>query len=265
LYAKTHGKYSEEDLNIELTHVPPNSLSDKSALFAVKCVRMVFDTATMWNLGSITKEKILNRAIFLETIAAIPGMVAAIIRHFRSLRNMARDGGMLNMFLEEANNERMHLLTFIRMKEPGYLFRAAVVGAQFGFGTFFLAAYMISPKWCHRFVGYIEEEACHTYTTILDEMADAPAGSELAAWKDEAAPKIAKAYWHLGERGTVHDVMMAVRADEAEHRDVNHAVSGVPEDTVNPLYDPRVKLDTMLKRYVEDIMDKEATKQASTA
>jgi hypothetical protein len=34
----------------------------------------------MWNVGSVTKSKILHRAIFLETIAAIPGMVAAIIR-----------------------------------------------------------------------------------------------------------------------------------------------------------------------------------------
>jgi len=217
--------------------------------------------ATLWNVGSVTKDKILNRAIFLETIAAIPGMVAAIIRHFRSLRNMARDGGMLNMFLEEANNERMHLLTFIRMKEPGYLFRAAVIGAQFGFGSFFLTAYMINPTWCHRFIGYIEEEACHTYTKILDEMDKAPAGSELAQWKIDGAPKIAKGYWHLGEHGTIYDVMRAIRADEAEHRDVNHAVSGVPDDTINPLYDPRVKLDRMLKTYVNDIMEKEASKQ----
>lgn len=64
------------------------------------------------------------------------------------------------MFLEEANNERMHLLTFVRMKDPGTIIRAAVVGAQFGFGFFFLTAYIISPAWCHRFVGYIEEEAC---------------------------------------------------------------------------------------------------------
>jgi len=231
---------------------------DKSALFAVKCVRFVFDAGTLWNVGSITKSKVLNRAIFLETIAAIPGMVAAIIRHFRSLRNMSRDGGMLNMFLEEANNERMHLLTFIKMKEPGYLFRAAVIGAQFGFGSFFLAAYMIQPAWCHRFVGYVEEEACHTYTKILKEMDNAEAGSELAMWKLEDAPKIAKGYWHLGEHGTVYDVMKAVRADEAEHRDVNHAVSGVATDMVNPLFDPRDKLDLMMKKYVNDIMRKGA-------
>ncbi|KAL7440563.1 hypothetical protein ACHAXH_009115 [Discostella pseudostelligera] len=177
MFAKTHGKYTEEELNIQLKHLEPTTFSDKTALFAVKCVRLVFDTATMWNVGSITKNKILNRAIFLETIAAIPGMVAAIIRHFRSLRNMSRDGGMLNMFLEEANNERMHLLTFIKMKQPGYAFRAAVIGAQFGFGSSFLAAYMINPAWCHRFVGYIEEEACHTYTKILREMDNAETGS----------------------------------------------------------------------------------------
>lgn len=262
MYTKTHGGYSAKDLDIELTHVAPVSFSDRTALFAVKCVRFGFDTATLWNVGSVTKEKILNRAIFLETIAAIPGMVAAIIRHFRSLRNMARDGGMLNMFLEEANNERMHLLTFIRMKEPGYLFRTAVVGAQFGFGSFFLTAYIINPNWCHRFIGYIEEEACSTYTKILIEMDQAPASSELAKWKADAAPRIAIGYWHLGEEGTVYDVMKAVRADEAEHRDVNHAVSGIPDDTVNPLYDPRVKLDKMMRKYVNDIMTKTDSKLA---
>lgn len=264
MFTKTHGGYTAADLNIEVTHVPPVTFSDKTALFAVKCVRVGFDTATLWNFGSVTKNKILYRAIFLETIAAIPGMVAAIIRHFRSLRNMARDGGMLNMFLEEANNERMHLLTFIRMKEPGTLFRAAVVGAQVGFGSFFITAYMLNPTWSHRFIGYIEEEACSTYTKILDEMDKAEPGSELDVWKNEDAPKIAKGYWRLGEHGTVYDVMQAVRADEAEHRDVNHSVSGVPDGTVNPLYDPRVKLDKMMKKYINDIMEKNSDKEVGS-
>jgi hypothetical protein len=177
---------------------------------------------------------------------------------------MSHDGGMLNMFLKEANNERMHLPTFIRMKEPGTAFRAAVIGAQFGFGTFFLTTYMINPAWCHRFVGYVKEEACHTYNRILREMEDAPQGSKPAKWKDEEAPKIAKGYWALGEEGTVYDVMKAVRADEAEHRDVNHAVSGVLDNMINPLYDPRQKMDVMLKKYVEDMMEKEANKHVES-
>lgn len=85
----------------------------------------------------------------------VPGMTASIIRHFKSLRRMERDGGLINMFLEEATNERMHLLTFVTMRDSSLLFRASVIGAQFGFGTGFLFAYLISPKFCHRFVGYM--------------------------------------------------------------------------------------------------------------
>ena len=31
----------------------------------------------------------------------------------------------------------------------------------------FFIAYMISPRFCHRFVGYLEEEAVKTYTYCL--------------------------------------------------------------------------------------------------
>ena len=82
----------------------------------------------------------------------------------------------------------------------------------------FLTAYILSPKFCHRLVGYVEEEACSTYTKIIKAIETAPEGSELAAWRTEKPPKIAAAYWKLGTEGTVLDLMKAVRADEAEHR-----------------------------------------------
>ena len=251
-----HGYYTPEELDVKLTHVEPSGFQDKLAYNAVKAVRVLFDTATGWRNDNITTTNILRRVIFLETIAAVPGMSAAIIRHFKSLRSMERDGGMLQMLLEEANNERMHLLTFVRMREPGYLFRAAVIGGQFGFGSMFILAYMMSPKFCHRFVGYVEEEACSTYTKIIKAIANAPDGSDLAAWRTEEAPPIAKSYWKLGEHGTVLDLMYAVRADEAEHRDVNHLLSGMKEGQINPLYDPQAKLDAMLLKYVKDMMSK---------
>ena len=264
MFVKTHGNYTPEQLNIQMTHREPENTLDKVALAAVKATRLMFDTATGWNRGEITTEKILNRAIFLETVAAIPGMVAAIIRHFSSLRNMKRDGGMLNMFLEEANNERMHLLTFIKLKEPGPIFRASVIGGQIGFGSAFFLSYVASPAFCHRFVGYIEEEACHTYTKIIAAIEEAPEGSDLAGWKTERAPKIARSYWKLGEKGTVLDMIYAVRADEAEHRDVNHAVSG-HTDEMNPVYNPEEKLNKMLKRYVSDVMGKNDNKTIGAA
>ena len=60
----------------------------------------------------------------------------------------------------------MHLLTFLRLKKPGPIFRFMVLLSQgVMFNAFFLT-YLISPKTCHRFVGYIEEEAVHTYTKV---------------------------------------------------------------------------------------------------
>ena len=60
----------------------------------------------------------------------------------------------------------MHLLTFLKLKKPGPIFRFMVLVSQgVMFNAFFLT-YLISPKTCHRFVGYIEEEAVHTYTTV---------------------------------------------------------------------------------------------------
>jgi len=251
---KSHGFYTAEELDVKLTHLEPVGIRDKLAYNAVKVVRFFFDNATGWKNDTITIPNILNRVIYLETVAAVPGMVAAIVRHFKSLRTMERDGGMLQMFLEEANNERMHLLTFVSMRDPSRLFRAAVIGGQFGFGLAFLTAYLISPSFCHRFVGYIEEEACSTYTKIIEAIEHAPDGSELANWKYDRAPKIAISYWKLGEEGTVLDLIKAVRADEAEHRDVNHLVCGMKEGQVNPLFDPQAKLDQMLLKYVNDVM-----------
>lgn len=256
-YDLNHHQWKKEELDIQITHFQPETISDKLALTATKLVRFGFDTATGWN-SEITQQKVLQRVIFLETIAAVPGMTAAIIRHFSSLRQMERDGGLINMFLEEATNERMHLLTFVTMKDPSYLFRAAVIGSQFAFGTGFLLAYIISPNFCHRFVGYVEEEACSTYTKIIDAIEKAPEGSDLAAWRTEKAPNLAIAYWHLGEDGTVLDVMKAVRADEAEHRDVNHSVVGMQSGEVNPRYDPPSKLDQALNTYVRDMMTRNA-------
>jgi hypothetical protein len=37
------------------------------------------------------------------------------------------------------------------------------------FNVYFLA-YLFSPKFCHRLVGFLEEEAVHTYTVLLNQI-----------------------------------------------------------------------------------------------
>jgi len=256
MFGKQRGVYTSDELDIKLTHVPPKTLVDKMAFGAVKVVRFLFDTVSLWNFGEITQAKVMRRVIFLETVAAIPGFVAAMVRHFRSLRLMTRDGGMLNMFLDEANNERMHLLSFVKMRDPGIPFRVMVMVSQTVVGVGFFVLYHLSPAFCHRFVGYIEEEACSTYTKIIKTIEDAPEGAEMAKWRTQLAPAIGRAYWHLGGEGTVLDMMYAIRADEAEHRDVNHVCSGMKEGQLNPLYNPQEKFDQMLLKYVKQMMER---------
>ena len=164
--------------------------------------------------------------------------------------------GARNLISTQAENEKMHLLAFIKMYQPGTMFRLAVIGGQCVFATFFGTMYVINPTYCHRLVGYVEEEACSTYTKIIGGIEAAPEGSELAAWRTQIAPAIGRAYWHLGEEGTVLDLMLAIRADEANHRDVNHLAAGMKPGQINPFFDPEAKLDKMLLKYAHDILDK---------
>lgn len=216
----------EEVQQVRQTHVEPNSLSDKMAFNTVKLLRNAFDIISGYKIGALTENKVLNRAIFLETVAGVPGMAAGMIRHLRSLRTMKRDHGWIPTLLEEAENERMHLMTFIKIKQPGYLFRASVILTQAIFMPAYMIGYLISPKFCHKFVGYLEEQAVKTYTDIVAAIDD----GRLGKWQTQKAPLIGQDYWQLGPEGTMRDLILAIRADEANHRDVNHIFSGMHQD-----------------------------------
>lgn len=141
-------------------------------------------------------------------------MVAAVLRHLRSLRKMKRDGGYVHLLLEEAENERMHLLTFMKVAQPGWFFRMMVLGAQGIFFNGFFLSYLLSPKYCHRFVGKLEEEAVFTYSSAIQEIEE----GRLPEWEKMPAPRIAIDYWRLKEDAKMLDVLYAVRSDEAGHR-----------------------------------------------
>lgn len=141
-------------------------------------------------------------------------MVASVLRHLRSLRLLKRDGGYIHLLLEEAENERMHLMTFMKVGEPSLFFRLCVLGAQGIFTNLFFLCYMLSPKYCHRFVGKLEEEACLTYTLAIQEVE----AGRLPEWENMPAPRIAIDYWRLKEDAKMLDVLYAVRSDEAGHR-----------------------------------------------
>lgn len=110
----------------------------------------------------------------------MPGMVGGMLRHLNSLRRMKRDQGWIETLLEESYNERMHLLTFMKMCEPGRFMKLMIIGAQGVFFNSLFIAYLLSPRVVHRFVGYLEEEAVHTYTRALHEIDE----GHLPKWSD---------------------------------------------------------------------------------
>ena len=156
-----------------------------------------------------------HRAIVLETVAAVPGMVGATIQHLTSLRRMVDDEGWIRTLMEEAENERMHLMTFVEIAQPTVFERLVVMFAQWIFYVGFFILYLISSRMAHRVVGYFEEEAVISYTLYLQEIDEGRS-------PNVAAPYIAKHYWRLPADATLRDVVLLVRADEAHHRDINH-------------------------------------------
>ncbi len=188
-------------------HHDPHGASDRIALGLTKALRLFADTFFAKRYG--------HRAVVLETVAAVPGMVGATLQHLKCLRRMQDDRGWIKALLDEAENERMHLMTFIEVARPNLLERLVVLLTQGAFFNAFFLLYLLSPKTAHRLVGYFEEEAVVSYTHYLAEI---DAGRQA----DVPAPQIARDYWKLPAGATLRDVVLAVRADEAGHRDRNH-------------------------------------------
>ncbi|EWM30635.1 alternative oxidase [Nannochloropsis gaditana] len=240
-----HSVWTKEEVeNVEVTHLPPADWTSRVAYTIAQTLRFSFDVLAGFKFRKATEDMYLNRMVFLETVAGIPGMAAGMIRHLHSLRRMQRDHGWIHTLLEEAENERMHLLTFMRLKRPGPLFRAAVLVVQGVFFNVFFLSYLINPKICHRLVGHIEEEAVRTYTHIIEEM-DA---GQLPLFNHVIPPPIAVSYWKLAPDATFRDLLLAIRKDEATHREVNHTFANLKENDDNPFLaeeEYRAKITTM--------------------
>lgn len=112
-----HPVYTEGQMNdIIVAHRETKKWSDWVALGMVRLLRFGMDTATGYSHPSeeakkrarplglthvrswfgpspMTERKWLMRFLFLESVAGVPGMVAASVRHLHSLRRMKRDNG----------------------------------------------------------------------------------------------------------------------------------------------------------------------------
>tara|TARA_B100001113_G_scaffold259402_1_gene214463 strand:- start:591 stop:1274 length:684 start_codon:yes stop_codon:yes gene_type:complete len=218
------------DLN---RHFKPQNFSDKVALGFTKFLRLLADT--------FFKKRYGHRAVVLETVAAVPGMVAGMLIHLKSLRKMEDDKGWIKTLLEEAENERMHLMTFIHIAKPTFIERAIILVAQFIFIITYAIIYLISQRTAHRIVGYFEEEAVISYTEYLHEL-------ESGKIQDQPAPEIAINYWNLPLHSTLKDVVKVIRDDEAGHRDVNHKFADIIDNRLKTKKNNEIKKNQLSQK-----------------
>ncbi|WP_295077318.1 alternative oxidase [Tabrizicola sp.] len=191
-------------------HHAPATMGDRVAFRTVKFMRVFADAFFSHRYG--------HRAVVLETIAAVPGMVGGLLQHLKALRQIRDDQGWIRELLEEADNERMHLMTFIHVAQPSRFERLVIMIGQAIFYNAYFWLYLFTPRTAHRIVGYLEEEAVVSYTQYLAEI-------EAGRVDNVPAPQIAIDYWHLPQTARLRDVVIAVRADEAGHRDRNHEMA----------------------------------------
>ena len=184
------------------------NISDAFALSMTKFFRIIADTFFARRYG--------HRAVVLETVAGVPGMVAGVWMHFKSLRVMkAGYGEQIREMLAEAENERMHLMFFIEIAKPNYFERFIVLFAQVIFGLFYLFMYIFFTRTAHRMIGYFEDEAVKSYTEYLELV-------ESGKVEDIQAPKLAINYYKLSSDAKLSDLIRCVRADEEHHSETNH-------------------------------------------
>ena len=193
---------------ISLIKNTTSQLSDAFAYSMTKFFRFIADSFFLKRYG--------HRAVVLETVAGVPGMVAGVWMHFKSLRKMkAGYGEQIREMLSEAENERMHLMFFIEIAKPNIIERLIVLSSQLLFGIFYLFMYTFFTRTAHRMIGYFEDEAVKSYTEYLEIVESGKA-------KNIPAPQLAIQYYKLGSDAKLTDLIKCVRADEQHHSETNH-------------------------------------------
>jgi ubiquinol oxidase len=189
-------------------HHEPRSFSDRFALGLVGAMRRGF--------AALFGDRYGHRAVLLGTVAAVPGMVAASLLHLKCLRRMIDDNGWIRTLMDEAENQRAHLMAFVQIARPSGPERLLILFAQGVTYNLHFVLYLISPATAHRIAAYFAEDAVRGYSQYLE-------GLRSGRYKDLSAPPLAISYWNLPPDGRLSDMITAIREDEAIHRDINHA------------------------------------------
>ena len=137
-----HADTADTEARFAPVHHAPQDFADRFAFRLVKIMRVFADSFFANRYG--------HRAVVLETVAAVPGMVGGLLQHLKAIRHIRDDQGWIKELIDEADNERMHLMTFIHIAEPTRFERLVIMVTQAIFYNLYFFLYLFAPKVAHR-------------------------------------------------------------------------------------------------------------------
>ncbi|RAL66817.1 hypothetical protein DID88_007600 [Monilinia fructigena] len=208
-----HPPYTAEQMRskVYFAHRKPRDFSDRVAL---SMTASDSNAVTATKPYQMSERKWLIRYVFLESVAGVPGMVAGMLRHLRSLRGLKRDNGWIETLLEEAYNET-HAPPNLPQNASSLTPSSSATSSPRKPATASLAT--------------SKEEAVLTYTLSIQDLEN----GHLPKWADPnfKAPDLAIEYWGMPEGNrSMRDLLYYIRADEAKHREVNHTLGNLKQD-----------------------------------
>lgn len=189
------------------------------------CAKWIVDA--LFFFGNLYfRENYIRRAIFLESVASVPGLVCSSLHHLRCLRRL-QPNEWIKPLVDEAENERMHLLAVRTYTTLTLVQKLFIRILQVSFVGLFSFMFVFTPRTSHRLVGFLEEHAVDSYTEMINRI-------DNGKLKNERATQITKDYWGLPDDATLRDALLVIRADEADHRLVNHTLGDEYDKKVAP-------------------------------
>ena len=233
-YLYPHATYQVDDIKtVNYFHYRPKNIRDFITYALIVSSKKIVDTLTLFKPETASEKAFIIRFIILELLASVPGLQGGYIRHLLTLLCPKRDLGFIHTLIEEAENERMHLLFFTALHSPSMPLKVIGTFVQYFFSILYGLCYLVFPRACHRFVGYLEEKAVLTYSQALNNI-DSKKGS-LSHWAEKPAVQIGISYYKLNKNATMRDLILAIRADEVIHREVNHYIASQSMNEPNKL------------------------------
>ncbi|KAK7497595.1 hypothetical protein BaRGS_00011235 [Batillaria attramentaria] len=201
-------------------HHEPHGPMERAAFQTAQFLRGLLDNIAGYEPVPVHAGKKIQKDV-AQAVSCVTTAQAARAQHVRSMWKGEPDNGWCRALLLESDNERVHLLTALKITHANRLVRMGIITLQSVVSPFSFIAYVMCPKYCHRLYEYLQEESIKIYTQCIEDIEE----GSMDLWKNQVAPTIAKKYWHLKDDATVEDVLKAIRADEDKHRCTHHMLA----------------------------------------